>query len=161
MFEDILHSYDWYAHPEGHRFVQVHRDVHRTCGHWLYQPREIGALHRVLNSEELWCIHRGSLEVHVLSPDGMHTSLRLGTDLAAGERPVLAVPQGHWQGAEMPDGVPFALGSNVCAPGFSWDEFELGNRDELIHQFPTHCDLIVRLTKDGAQPSRETYERNR
>jgi predicted cupin superfamily sugar epimerase len=81
-------------------------------------------------------------------------------DLAAGERPVIVVPQGHWQAAEVPPGVPYALGSNVCAPGFSWDSFELGDRPALIEAYPEHRDLIMRLTHAGGLPSKEEYERN-
>jgi predicted cupin superfamily sugar epimerase len=68
---------------------------------------------------------------------------------------------GHWQGAEIPSGVPFAMGTNVCAPGFTWDEFELADREDLIRELPNHRDLIIRLTRDGPRPSRETYVRRR
>jgi predicted cupin superfamily sugar epimerase len=160
MLGEILRSYDWYEHPEGMRFVQIHRDVYRTCGHWLFLPGQISAFHRVLNNEELWLIHSGSVRVHVISPEGQHAELRLGTDFGAGERPVITVPAGHWQAAEVPAGAPFALGSNVCAPGFTWDAFELGEREVLLRAFPEHHELILRLTHGGHLPAREEYERN-
>jgi predicted cupin superfamily sugar epimerase len=160
LLDDILRSYDWYDHPEGMKFVQTHRDAHRTCGHWLFQPGDISTFHRVLNNEELWLIHAGSVLVHVISPAGEHTVLRVGTDFAAGERPVIAIPLGHWQAAEVPEGVPFAYGSNVCAPGFSWDQFELGEQRELLRAFPHCSDVIARLTRKGDLPERDDYERN-
>ena len=160
MLDDILRSYDWYDHPEGPKFVQTHRDVHRTCGHWLFQPGDISAFHRVLNNEELWLIHAGSVRVHVISPEGDHTVLRLGTDFAAGERPVVSVPKGYWQAAEIPEGVPFAFGTNVCAPGFSWDVLEIAGRDALLREFPDHRELILRLTRETEEQESRGYGRN-
>lgn len=160
MLDHVLRSYNWYDHPEDHKFAQVHRNAHRTCGHWLYLPGEISAFHRVLNTEELWLIHVGRIVIHVLSPEGVHTAHRLGTDLAAGEQPVASVPQGYWQAAEIPEGVPLAMGSNVCAPGFSWDEFELADQAGLLRELPNHADLILRLTRKGDPPEREVYARN-
>ncbi len=147
MLDDILSAYGWYDHPEGPKFVQTHRDEYRTSGHWLFLPGVFSAFHRVLNSEELWLIHEGRLLVHVIDPGGGHTILRLGTDIAAGERPVVTVPLGTWQAAEMAEGVPYAFGTNVCAPPFCFDELEIADRDELVREYPDHEDLIRRLTR--------------
>ena len=160
MLEDILRSYDWYDHPEGLKFAQIYGDACRTCGHWLFQEGDMSAFHRVFNNEELWLIHEGSLHVHVISPEGEHTMLKVGTDFDAGERPVIIVPVGHWQAAELPEGVPYAFGSNVCAPGFSWDEFELGQREDLLRAFPQHEELIRRLTWGRELVSKDEYEQN-
>ena len=147
MLGDILRSYGWYDHPEGPKFVQTHRDEHRTSGHWLFLPGVFSAFHRVLNSEELWLIHMGRLLVHVLEPGGGHRLLRLGTDFEAGERPVVTVPLGYWQAAEMVDGTPYAFGTNVCAPPFSFGEFEMADQADLLRQFPSHEALLLRLTR--------------
>jgi predicted cupin superfamily sugar epimerase len=160
MLDDILRSYGWYDHPEGPKFVQTHRDEHRTSGHWLFLPGVFSAFHRVLNSEELWLIHVGRVLVHIVDPDGGHTVLRVGADLAAGERPVVAVPQGYWQAAEIPEGVPFAFGTNVCAPGFSWDVLEIADRGALLREFPDHEELILRLTRQRDQQEKRGYGRN-
>ena len=160
MLDTILQAYDWYNHPEDHKFVQVHRDAYRTCGHGLYQPGEISAFHRALNNDELWLIHLGRIEVHVLSPGGVHTAHQLGTDLSAGDRPMVVIPRGHWQGAEVLPGVPLAMVSTVCAPGFSWDAFELAEQADLVRDYPEHAELIVRLTWQGDPPKREAYEQN-
>lgn len=144
---DILAAYDWYDHPDGPKFVEVHRDEHRTAGHWLFLPGTFSSFHRVLNGEELWLIHAGKLHVHVIESSGKHTLLRLGLDLRSGERPVAAVPAGHWQAAELPADAPFAFGTNVCAPPFSFDQFSIAERDVLIRQYPAHNTLVHRLTR--------------
>ena len=148
MIDDILAAYDWFDHPEGLKYVQTYGDAYRNCGHWLFLPGLISAFHKVRNSEELWLIHEGRILVHVLDPAGTHHVLRLGTDLAAGERPLITVPVDAWQAAELPEGTPFAFGTNVCAPPFSYEEFAIARREELLRVFPEHADLIMRLTRE-------------
>jgi len=146
----LLSAYDWYDHPEGPKFVETHRDAHRTSGHWLFTLGAISAFHRVLDSEELWLVHAGRLVVHVIDEGGAHTAHSLGLDVARGERPVLSVPRGALQAAELAPGEPYAFGTNVCAPGFAFDRsFELCARAELLAALPQHRALIERLTRDG------------
>ena len=143
----LLAAYDWFDHPDGPKFVETHRDQYRTSGHWLFQPGRFSSFHRVLGNEELWLVHLGRLIVHVIDPGGHHSILNLGLDLSIGETPVAAVRSGYWQAAELPDSVPFAFGTNICAPPFSFDAFELGQRDALLIEYPQHAALIQRLTR--------------
>jgi len=145
--EDLLAAYAWFDHPDGPKFVETHRDAHRTSGHWLFLPGAFSSFHKVLNNEELWLIHTGRLLVHVLEPGGAHQVLRLGMDFHAGERPVVTVPAGYWQAAELPEGEPFAFGANVCAPPFSFEQFSMARREDLLREFPHHAGLIMRLTR--------------
>ncbi len=144
---DILAAYDWFDHPDGPKFVETHRDEFRSSGHWLFLPGAFSSFHKVLNHEELWLIHVGRLLIHTLESDGTHRLLRLGTDFAAGERPVLTVPAGCWQAAEISEDTPFAFGTNVCAPPFSYETFIIANRAELLRDYPDHTGLILRLTR--------------
>jgi hypothetical protein len=147
ILDDILAGYEWFDHPDGPKFVETHRDEFRTSGHWLFLPGDFSSFHKVNNNAELWLVHMGRLLVHVLDPDGSHQILRLGTDFAAGEQPVVSVPAGYWQAAEILAGVPFAFGSNVCAPPFSFENFNMASREDLQRDFPKHADLIMRLTR--------------
>lgn len=142
----LLAAYAWYDHPEGPKFVETHRDEHRTSGHWLFLPRAISAFHRVLNNEELWIAQRGRLTVYVMDECGALSEHALGNDVTAGERPVLSVGRGLWQAAELPAGEPFAFGVNVCAPCFRSERFELAQRAALSAEYPQHRALIARLT---------------
>jgi predicted cupin superfamily sugar epimerase len=148
---ELLAAYDWFDHPEGPKFVETYRDQFRTSGHWLFRPGAISSFHIVRNNAELWLIHIGRLLLHTLDSDGAHHILRLGTDLVAGERPVISIPAGCWQAAELPEDTPFAFGTNVCAPCFSYDEYTLAARDELLKDYPAHADLIARLTPKAAK----------
>ena len=148
MIDSLLKAYDWFDHPDGpYFFVETHRDKYRTSGHWLFLPGSFSSFHKVNNNDELWLIHMGELLVHILDPDGNHRSLLLGTDINSGELPVANVPTGYWQAAELPDKVPFAFGTNVCAPAFSFDEFSIADRDSLLADYPNNKELILRLTR--------------
>ncbi len=146
MLEQLLRAYQWFDHPEGMKFVEAQQDAFRTVGHWLFQPGAMSAFHRVLNCEEIWALHVGRLHLHVIAPDGAYRLVRLGLDLAGGDVPVATVPKGHWQAAELAPAVPFAFGTNVCAPGFRYSELQIAPRLELAELFPQHQDLIVQLT---------------
>lgn len=148
MLKDILAEYDWFDHPDGPKFAEIDRDQYRSAGHWLFLPKLFSSFHRVNNSEEIWAIHLGRLLVHVLEPGGAHKVIRLGTDFEAGERPVAIVPTGYWQAAELPEGVEFAFGTNICAPPFLYSEFSIADRSDLLMQFPQHGELIKRLTRE-------------
>ncbi len=145
----IRARYAWYAHPEGPWFVETHRDPHRTSGHWLFERGVISAFHRVVDSEELWLAHEGTLLVHVLDDSG-HRVHRLGSSVADGETPVVSVPKGSWQAAEVAPGAPFAFGTNVCAPPFTFERsFDMPPRRVLAQAFPSHLPLVERLTYAG------------
>lgn len=146
--DELLAAYAWYDHPEGPKFVETHRDAHRTSGHWLFLPGAISAFHRVLDNEELWIAQRGALRVHLIDESGAHLERVLGLDVSAGESPVLAVPRGALQAAELLDGESFAFGANVCAPPFSFERFELTPRADLLKRYPQHRALIERLTRE-------------
>lgn len=146
MLEALLDGYRWFDHREGMKFVETHRDAHRTVGHWLFLPGTHSAFHRVTNCEEIWAIHAGRLDLHVIDTAGTYRRHHLGLDLASGERPVVTVPPRSWQAAELPAGLPLAFGTNICAPGFQYSEFELGKRAEMLASFPEHADLISRLS---------------
>lgn len=143
----LLGAHAWYEHPEGPLFVETHRDVQRTCGHWLFTAGAVSAWHQVLDSDELWLLHAGRLRVHVLGEDRVVRTEVLG--LGPGERAVLSVPAGRWQAAELPSGEPLAFGSNVCAPPFSFESsFRLGRRSELAAQHPELGPWLERLSVD-------------
>ena len=147
---DILATYNWFNHPDGPKFVETHRDKYRSSGHWLFLPGDFSSFHKVLNNEELWIIHVGRLLVHVLDPEGKHHVFRLGTDFSLGERPVISVPTGYWQAAEIPEGTSFSFGTNVCAPSFSFEEFTIAKREDLLRVFSNQADLILQFTRSAS-----------
>lgn len=115
-----------------------------TAIYFLLERGDVSALHR-LKSDELWHFHAGApLTVHVITPGGDYSSLRLGSEPAAGETFQAAVPAGCWFGAETAGA--YSLVGCTVAPGFDFADFELGQRAELLRRFPAHAGIIRRLT---------------
>ena len=110
-------------HPEGGWYAETFRvqspdgiRPHASAIYFLLQHGERSHWHTV-DAAEIWLFHSGGpIHLH-LSPDGMsHQTVRLGPNLAAGERPQAIVPQGTWQAAETTG--PWTLVSCIVAPAF-------------------------------------------
>lgn len=144
MLARLLAAYPWFEHPEGIKFAEIERDEHRSVGLWLILPGRFSAFHRVTNGAEVWAVHAGSVRLHLLGLNGECECVQLGVN--TGERPVASVPAGWWQAAELPAEASYAFGSNICAPGFQYSAFEVGQRDALCRTYPRHASLIQRLT---------------
>lgn len=111
--------------PEGYPGARVAM----TSIYYLLPTGARSELHRV-RSEELWMHHQGDDlvlgigETRVAAANPVHAVL-----LGQGERAALQriVPPGHWQCAEAKPGpFGFALVGCVVAPGFDFEDFEMG-----------------------------------
>lgn len=113
----------------------------------LFTPESFSAMH-VLTTDEVWCWHAGDpLESLRLKPDGSGEWVRLGGDLEAGEIPQDVIPAGVWQGTRLGAGGRWALVSCIMAPEFRWQDFTLGEREELVERYPDWVEGIVALTR--------------
>lgn len=117
-------------HPEGGHYRQTWVDdtaqdrPSGTCIHFLLKAGEASHWHRV-DAVEIWHFHAGAPLVLRLSATeaGPADAVRLGADLAAGERPQVIVPRGHWQAARSTG--DWTLVSCTVSPGFRFEGFEL------------------------------------
>ncbi|MEX0666792.1 MAG: cupin domain-containing protein, partial [Acidimicrobiia bacterium] len=108
---------------EGGMFGRHYADPHSTAIYFLVRPGDFSALHR-LSGPEVYHFYAGApLRMVLLYPDGRIERPVLGSDLAAGERPALAVGSGVWQGS-MTTG-DWSLVGATMAPGFKEEMFEL------------------------------------
>jgi predicted cupin superfamily sugar epimerase len=145
------------AHPEGGFYRETFRSQVRlatargerialTTIHFLLPAGTSSAFHRV-TSDEVWCHAAGdALELHIVSPGGEHTALRLGPDISGGDLVHAVVPAGHWQAAR-PLGRKYALATCVVAPGFEFEDFVLASRGELEAAFPHLAALLGAFTR--------------
>ena len=117
-----------------------------TAIYFLLQSGNISALHRI-KSDEMWHFYSGEpLIIHVITPQGDYYPLNLGPDIIAGESFQCVVPAGCWFGAEVSGGSYSFVGCTV-ALGFDFADFEMGDRDDLLKEFPNRKELVKRLTK--------------
>lgn len=117
-----------------------------TAIYFLLREGEYSALHRIA-SDEVWHFYAGSpLTIVVLHADGRREDLLLGLDFAHGAAPQQVVPAGAWFGSYVTGG-GFALVGCTVAPGFDFEDFELGTRSDLLEKFPDHAEVVRALTR--------------
>lgn len=129
--EEIIARLALQPHPEGGWYRETWRDVPASGGrgagtaiYYLLRAGEAHRWHRVLDAAELWHFYAGApLELRI-APAGGPISVRvLGTDLAAGQRPQIEVPAGHWQVARTLG--DYTLVGCTVSPAFEFARFEL------------------------------------
>lgn len=70
----------------------------------------------------------------------------LGQDLLAGQQVQFIVPAGVWQGSRVAAGGRFSLVGTNMAPGYTPDDYEHGDREALLEQYPGARGKILALT---------------
>jgi predicted cupin superfamily sugar epimerase len=111
------------------------------------EPDSFSALHR-LPTDEVYHFYLGDPVQHVhLHPDGRHEVIALGHDVRAGHRVQSVAPAGVWQGSRLWPGGRFALLGTTLAPGFDPSDYEGGERNRLVAEYPGATALIRRLTR--------------
>jgi uncharacterized protein len=112
------------------------------------EPGCCSVLHR-LPTDEIYHFYLGDpVELLHLHPDGTGERILLGQDVLNGQQVQHLAPGGTWQGSRLQPGGRFALLGTTMAPGYSPDDFELGERQALLQQYPKHTTLIRLLTRD-------------
>jgi predicted cupin superfamily sugar epimerase len=98
-----------------------------TAIYFLLRDGEVSRWHRV-DAVEVWHWYAGApLALDIVAPAGTRETVRLGSALAAGERPQAVVPAGHWQQAQSLG--DWSLVGCTVAPGFVFEGFELAPGD--------------------------------
>jgi predicted cupin superfamily sugar epimerase len=107
-----------------------------TAIHYLLPAGAWSTWHRVA-ADEIWHHYDGgALHLYRLGLAQVRLDRRI---------PQAVVPAGVWQAAE-PEAGAVLCGCTV-APGFEFDDFEIGGADALIEEFPAEAALIRRLAR--------------
>jgi predicted cupin superfamily sugar epimerase len=140
--QDVLDANGLPARYEGSR-------VAGTAIYAVQTTEDFSALHK-LATDEIWHFYGGDpLEMLLLYPDGHGEVVVIGPDAFKEQHPQFVVPRNVWQGS-MPIGAGsecYSFFGNTLAPGFGFDDFEIGYRDELQEKYPQFSDDIARLTR--------------
>jgi predicted cupin superfamily sugar epimerase len=130
---DVIRLLALEPHPEGGHYRETFRDPRTVDGralstaiYFLLARGQRSHWHRI-DAVEIWHHYAGApLALSVFGADGTSV-VRLGSDVAAADRPQAIVPAGAWQAAESL-GAWTLVGCTV-APGFDFTGFELAPRD--------------------------------
>jgi predicted cupin superfamily sugar epimerase len=154
---------DLLEHPEGGYFKETYRSLEdvmkdalperfpgsrrfSTAIYFLLTGDQYSHFHRI-KSDELWHFHTGSsITLHMISPEGEYSTIKLGPDVKRGEVFQAVMPAAFWFGTTVDDPKSFTLVGCTVAPGFDFEDFELGDTDALLAEFPMHEEIIRRLT---------------
>ena len=128
----LISSLGLRAHPEGGSFAETWRGGQgpdgRAAGsaiYYLLRASHRSAWHRI-DAAEVWHHYAGApLRLSLASRSGLEPAHHhiLGTDVDAGQRPQIVVPEGEWQSAESL-GAWTLVGCTV-SPAFRFEGFEL------------------------------------
>ena len=113
----------------------------------MLEGNQVSNFHK-LKSDEQWHFYDGSsIVIYVIGEGGNLNKILLGRNIDKGESLQTVIKHNSWFAAELSDKTSFALIGCTVAPGFDFNDFELGKRDELIKTFPQFEELIYKLAK--------------
>ena len=153
---DIIQGLNLKRHPEeGGFYCETFRSEQRvgiqdrslyTAIYYLLTPDTFSRIHR-LKSDEIFHFYLGDpIEMVQLHPDGRVEMFNIGNDILNGFKPQVLVPKNVWQGSRLLPGGRYALMGTTMSPGFEYSDYETGQREQLIQQYPDHERMIVDLT---------------
>ena len=118
-----------------------------TAIYYLLNKTDFSTLHRI-KQDELWHHYDGtSLTIHLIDCADHYATIKLGKDIKSGEQPLAIVRAGCVFGATVDDAESFALVGCTAAPGFSYEDFEMPDRKQLLTAYPQHKQIIEKLTR--------------
>ena len=164
--QEIIKHLGLKPHPEGGFYKETYRSDEMipanvippryhsdkylcTAIYYLLTEDSFSAMHR-LQADELFHFYMGDpVMILCLYPDGHGETIILGHDIVSGHCPQCLIPHDVWLGARIIEGGRFALMGTTVAPGFNFEDLEMGKRRALIEMYPGHADLIECLTNNG------------
>ena len=127
--KEIIDGLGLQPHPEGGWYRETWRAEGEggargavTAIHFLLEPGQRSHWHRI-DATEIWLHQAGGPALMRTAFGAEISSVRLGSDILAGDRLQAVVAPGEWQAAEAID--DWALVACVVAPAFDFATFEL------------------------------------
>lgn len=112
---------------------------------YLLKGNQFSPLHKVKH-DEVWHFYLGSsLTLYLLNENDSITMVRLGNNISDGCIFHYVVKKNTWFCAEVDDKTSFSLLGCTVAPGFEFDDFELGIKSDLLTAFPQHKLIIEKF----------------
>ncbi|HKB86891.1 MAG TPA: cupin domain-containing protein [Ignavibacteriaceae bacterium] len=151
------------SHPEGGYFREIYRSGEiilpeglperfrkgravSTSIYFLLEGNQFSKFHRI-KSDEIWHFYDGcGVKIYVIDSSGIISERKLGKDIEKGEELQIVIKNNQWFAAELIDKSSFCLVGCTVSPGFDFEDFEIGDREELVRKYPEYGVLIERFT---------------
>lgn len=151
------------VHPEGGYFKESYRADEKilsdhlperfkgdrnfsTSIYYLLVGDQFSKLHKI-KSDEMWHFYDGSgLDIFEIEKSGKCIIHKLGLNIEERESPQVLIRAGNWFGARVNKPDSFCLAGCTVSPGFDFKDFELGEKEFLLKEFPEHKNIIDQLT---------------
>jgi predicted cupin superfamily sugar epimerase len=118
-----------------------------TAIYYLLEPDTFSEMHR-LKSDEVFHFYAGdAVEMLQLTANGKGATVVIGNDMLKGQRPQVVVERGIWQGSRLVEGGRWALLGCTVSPGFEFEDYEEGLREQLCAEWPAFVEEIMALTR--------------
>ena len=153
--QELIKQLDMQPHPEGGYYKETYRSMDlclngtrslKTVIYFLLRSEDVSHFHRI-KSDEMWYYHAGSpLIVHSIDEQGNYKEQKVGINFLDGEIPQYLVPKNTIFGSSVLEKNSYSLVSCSVSPGFEFEDFELFKQSELLNQYPSHSEIITKLT---------------
>ncbi len=101
----------------------------------LTQDLPVNYLHWLAPDDTHILIEGGPVDYFIFHPDGRAEEMVLGTDVTAGQRPIVAVPGNCWKALRLHPGARYALMANALSPEFTPDRVRIGAGAEWVKKY--------------------------
>ena len=135
---------------EQNHLPSIYKSPHKTSTaiYFLITEGNFSAMHR-LKSDEIFHFYLGDpVEMFLMDEKGNGRIVILGQDIATGQTLQQVVPRNYWQGLRVKDGGKWSLLGTTVSPGFEYEDFELGERNQLVEQYPGYREILSCLTRE-------------
>ncbi len=160
-FKEIYRATDLVSYTESLLSNQTHSSIMSkknfvtqtrpasTMIYYLLNKNQISPIHRVKN-DEIWHFYLGSpLIMYILNEEQNPTIVKLGNNLKDDDESCLnyAIKKNSWFCAEVYNKESFSLVGCTVSPGFDFEDFQLGNKTDLLLQYPQYTSIIEKFAK--------------
>jgi predicted cupin superfamily sugar epimerase len=118
-----------------------------TAIYYMITPETFSVLHRLPGTEVFHFYLGDPVLMFQLLPDGSSRTITLGPDLLNGQQPQVVVRGQVWQGCRLAPGGKWALMGTTMSPGFDYADYENGEPEQLITQYPAAVQKIKEYTR--------------
>jgi predicted cupin superfamily sugar epimerase len=157
LIQRLIAFYNLLPHPEGGFYAETYRSDYQSvkdneqtlCAstgiYFLVIPATVSRLHKI-KYDEMWHFYLGGPLIVVELVNGTYKETLLGSDVFSGQVVQYVVKGNTWFGCYPADGSSFSFVGCTVAPGFEFRDFILGERHQLLIDFPAAANVIHKLT---------------